>query len=103
MFSAAWFALLVFAAALIGGPNLRSVQSFGAAAPAPMALVTETPATMTPDPTPTPIHNPDPPTGPGGLGGGADGRPSCPSGYQLEADGNCHRFVWNGGRYIPAN
>jgi hypothetical protein len=102
MFYAAWFALLGFAAALAGGPHLGSAQSPAAAVRAPMALVTETPATMTPDPTPTPFHNPDPPTGPGGppAGGGGGG---CPSGYQLEADGNCHRFVWNGGRYIPFN
>jgi hypothetical protein len=99
MLSAAWFSLLVFAATLVGGPNFGSVTSAGATTRAPLALTTETPATMTPQPTPTPIQNPDPPTGPGGLGNGADGHPICPTGYQLQADGACHRYDYTGGHY----
>ena len=108
MLNAAWFSLLVFAASLIGGTHLgparsagsfQSAQSAGATSRAPLALTTETPATMPPDPTPTPFHNPDPPTGPGGLGSGGDGRESCPTGYQLQADGLCHRYEYYRGRY----
>jgi hypothetical protein len=105
MLSAAWFSLFISMAALVAGPAVSGGQKFGAVGPARSAsavgVVVPTESPWTPSPTPTPFHRPVDPVSPGGPG--PDGRPTCPGGWQLEADGNCHLFVYSGGSYPMMN